>query len=60
VQGIIADRGRTHGDWSSTADETKHRELEKSTPVALQTSEGTLEGLEERGPIYSRGKDIYS
>ena len=42
VQGIIADRGRTHGDWSSAASETRHRELKKSTPVAMQTSEGTL------------------
>jgi hypothetical protein len=42
VQGINADRGRTHGDWSSTAGETQQRELKKSTRVALLTSEGTL------------------
>jgi hypothetical protein len=29
VQGIIADRGRKHGDWSSAAGETKQRELHK-------------------------------
>jgi len=41
VQGIIADCGRTHGDWSFTAGETQQREL-KNTHVALHTSEGTL------------------
>jgi len=42
MQGIIADRGRTHCDWYSAAGETKKRELKKSTLVALQTSEGTF------------------
>jgi hypothetical protein len=42
VQGNIAGRGTTHGNWSSAADEKKQRELKKSTPVALQTLEGTL------------------
>ena len=41
-KGIIADRGRTHGDWSSAAGEMKQRQLKKSTPVPPQTSEGTL------------------
>jgi len=42
VQRVIADRGRTHGDWSSAVGEMKQRELKKSTPVPPQTSEGTL------------------
>jgi len=41
VQGIIAYRGRTHGDWSSAAGKTKQTELKESTGVALHTSEGT-------------------